>query len=883
MVPSEPTIHGACAGPVELRSASARTVGAAVPGGLGALPPSRPGGRGPLHVPRRGRDRPRDHEALTRGVRGREHDGQALPGEAATGHRHAALLVEDEPRRLEAADARLARPGDGRQPDHLGDLAHHPARLQVDDPHRAREAVLVGGHDPVVAGPRRAAVGGDRGSPRAVPRGQDLARRPEQLHREALHVDREQSTVHAGEPGRAPHHAEDDPPHRLGGPQHHLGAHRAGVDVDELDPHPVPRPLREHQGASVLGQPERRVHHGLRRVGARFPAEGHGLAVDRDGEGPLDVLLDGRPLLLPARALLRGRLGRQLLGERPRLEEVPGPVEPADVGRALVLGDDPRRLRARRLRLGVLLVAEVAQQRRVQARERRGGVTGGQLPARREELRARARRALGGDLRVRLACNPPRLGHALQRGFVRGERVDGSLGIAPEVLPRDGDGQHGLHPGGRRRAAGRQVEPAAELGRARLADPPAQRRLQLCPGEETLARIGRGELRPHQLHLRGLALRLEGGLDLARPVLGGLVRQPPPLLGGPEDAPRRLALRPPREHLGRLLLGLAVVPGGGERCQLRLEGTARRGPQAGDLVCHAEDGRVRRVALAEVGEMGGRLLGVPRFERARRERGAGFGSLVLAGPPEQGDRLRRVARSRGRHREEGADVGVGDGCARERGLEGDGAGVVAQRLDQEREQRRRRPGRSAARRHGALEVGARALEVVRLDSVFRVLDQRLRGGVRGGRVFVLRRLRPASARARRGGRRRGLRGGRPQVELEPHPRSRVLVEGVEHGVATVPPVAAMEERDRALLARRIGDHGELGAEAPDEQALEAGLLRVAQRGLPGGQLAAGGVDLVDQVEQLHRAELDPAGEHVLGIERLPVVGAAALGHGVPGG
>ncbi len=96
-------------------------------------------------------------------------------------------------------------------------------------------------------------------------------------------------------------------------------------------------------------------------------------------------------------------------------------------------------------------------------------------------------------------------------------------------------------------------------------------------------------------------------------------------------------------------------------------------------------------------------------------------------------------------------------------------------------------------------------------------------------------------------------------------------------MAPVPPVAAMADRDRALVIR-IGHDLELGAEAPDQEALEAGLLRVAQLGVAGGQLAARGVDAVDQVEQLDRTDLDAAGEHGVRIEPGSVV--TTLGHGV---
>ncbi len=97
-------------------------------------------------------------------------------------------------------------------------------------------------------------------------------------------------------------------------------------------------------------------------------------------------------------------------------------------------------------------------------------------------------------------------------------------------------------------------------------------------------------------------------------------------------------------------------------------------------------------------------------------------------------------------------------------------------------------------------------------------------------------------------------------------------------MAPVAAVPAVEEGDGAL-ALGVRDHLELGAEAPHEEALEARLLGVAQLGLARAELAAGGVDPVDEIEQLGRAHLRAAGEDVIGIQPLPVFGGAVLGHG----
>ena len=78
---------------------------------------------------------------------------------------------------------------------------------------------------------------------------------------------------------------------------------------------------------------------------------------------------------------------------------------------------------------------------------------------------------------------------------------------------------------------------------------------------------------------------------------------------------------------------------------------------------------------------------------------------------------------------------------------------------------------------------------------------------------------------------------RAEVQLEPYPGARVVVERGDHRMAAVAPVAAVLQRDRAL-AIRIGQHLDLGREAPHEQALEARLLGVAELGLACAELAA---------------------------------------------
>jgi hypothetical protein len=91
-------------------------------------------------------------------------------------------------------------------------------------------------------------------------------------------------------------------------------------------------------------------------------------------------------------------------------------------------------------------------------------------------------------------------------------------------------------------------------------------------------------------------------------------------------------------------------------------------------------------------------------------------------------------------------------------------------------------------------------------------------------------------------------------------------------MAPVPALTTVEDGDGAFVVR-IGDDLQLGAEAANEEALEARFEGVARRFLAGGEVAPGGVDPVDEVEQLGRRDLHATGEDFVGIE-----GLAAPGH-----
>ncbi|MFT3770132.1 MAG: hypothetical protein QM820_32285 [Minicystis sp.] len=93
-------------------------------------------------------------------------------------------------------------------------------------------------------------------------------------------------------------------------------------------------------------------------------------------------------------------------------------------------------------------------------------------------------------------------------------------------------------------------------------------------------------------------------------------------------------------------------------------------------------------------------------------------------------------------------------------------------------------------------------------------------------------------------------------------------------IATVP---AMAQQDGAFV-HRIRLHLELVGEAPHEQALKAGFAGVTELGFPRSEATSGGVDAMDEVEQLACGRLDAASEHVVRIER-SATGASVLGHG----
>src|SRR5512141_1119491 len=84
----------------------------------------------------------------------------------------------------------------------------------------------------------------------------------------------------------------------------------------------------------------------------------------------------------------------------------------------------------------------------------------------------------------------------------------------------------------------------------------------------------------------------------------------------------------------------------------------------------------------------------------------------------------------------------------------------------------------------------------------------------------------------------------------------------------------MAESDHAGLVTRLDD--DLVREAPDQQALEAALLRVPTGALLRWEIVAGGVGVVDEGEDLACVRAGAALEDILGIEA--AMGLLLLGH-----
>ena len=502
--------------------------------------------------------------------------------------------------------------------------------------------------------------------------GERLERRAVKLDLPGLQGEGEQRAALPDEPQHIEEDLDPDAADGVGRAQHHSGAHDEAVALDDVHHHPVIAPLGHHEGAPVRGEPAQGAPFPEQGIRAAAGVERLGVVVHLDAERLLDLLLEVPLLCLPPRPLLSLRRAGELAREVARLEEVASVAQPPDLGHAPLPRDDRRRLRAQRLRRGSLRLRQLAERGLVELRQGLLGAPGGERRLRRRERQRGPCSASLGEPRLRVAKEPPRLGHPLQRAEVGCEQRARCLRVEQRRLA--GAPERDDRIDARPRRPARELEPAQEIAGIAGAHLGAERLSEVEVGEQAIPPVRRAEEPPHVLHLLGLALGAQRGLHLARtPVdrlalgcgrgdrcpceagerrlrvpggergvgagdeAGGL-GAPLPLLGRAEHPSRGLALGPTREQERGFLLRLGVEPGGRERLELCLLRRARHGSGARDLHGELHDGRVRRVALLELVEVAKSPLGLCPRERPPGEHFAG-----------------RFARhTRYRHREHGA-------------------------------------------------------------------------------------------------------------------------------------------------------------------------------------------------------------------------------------
>ena len=115
----------------------------------------------------------------------------------------------------------------------------------------------------------------------------------------------------------------------------------------------------------------------------------------------------------------------------------------------------------------------------------------------------------------------------------------------------------------------------------------------------------------------------------------------------------------------------------------------------------------------------------------------------------------------------------------------------------------------------------------------------------------------------------------PEVELALGPGPRVLVQIVEADVARAL-AAVIQAQEPGLPRLRRG--GQIGGEAPDEQALEPVLEGVARLRLGLRELLAGGVGVADELDELPGRGADAPLQHGLGVRPLASPRRAVLAH-----
>ncbi len=167
-----------------------------------------------------------------------------------------------------------------------------------------------------------------------------------------------------------------------------------------------------------------------------------------------------------------------------------------------------------------------------------------------------------------------------------------------------------------------------------------------------------------------------------------------------------------------------------------------------------------------------------------------------------------------------------------------------------------------------MTVGKSELEVA-LGALVVEIGQRPAGGAEELLQVSGRRLGVGGSRLVRGAplaRRDIVATGQGCVQAASDPRPGVRWKLCQHRVAAVASARAVQQADDPLVI--AGLHVEvIVAEAPHEQALEASLLRVPPGLLAAGELAAGGIDPMDQIEERLDANLDTPREHVFRIRK----------------
>ena len=343
------------------------------------------------------------------------------------------------------------------------------------------------------------------------------------------------------------------------------------------------------------------------------------------------------------------------------------------------------------------------------------------------------------------------------------------------------------------------------------------------------------------------------------------------LLDGPHAPPPSLAVGPSREDLPAARFGLVEAPFAEKARELRFPRLALRSAPRGEALDEAGELVVRgipRAHLAHVRGGGGKIAGL---ERAPDQGDEDLRHPRAVGRLEQAERPSAVRGPRRGQREELAHLGAAPHRRGQAILERQRFLIGGQVVHEEREQRHGDLGVGVGLSQRLDKEGARELVVVRVDGLLPGAQERghaekLAGLAGRPRLLTLR-------AAWRHERRRVRLAGGLQIELELDPGARVLVELVHEGVTRAGVERPMAKADHAGLVR-IGRDPKIVGKAPDEEALQAALLGVPPSDLPGGEVAAGGIDGANELDQLaRRKKADAAGDHVFRVETETETGA----------